>query len=91
MTRRSLRSRLRWLILGVIALVLLPLGIYSLRRTINEVNELSDGRLAQSARTLQTLIGEIGLPALQRHNAEAGMVVPITSSASQEPYIRYTQ
>jgi two-component system, OmpR family, sensor histidine kinase QseC len=82
--RRSLRGRLRWLILGVIALVLLPLGIYSLRRTINEVNELSDGRLAQSARTLQTLIGQIGLPALQRHNAEAGMVVPITTNASQE-------
>ncbi|WP_109123537.1 ATP-binding protein [Dyella sp. C11] len=84
MSRRSLRSRLRWLILGVIALVLLPLGIYSLRRTNNEVNELSDGRLAQSARTLQTLIGEIGLPALQRHNAETGVVVPITAKSTQE-------
>jgi len=83
-SRASLRSRLRWLILGVIALVLLPLGVYSLRRTINEVNELSDGRLAQSARTLQTLIGEIGLPALQRHNAEAGVVVPIAANSTQE-------
>ena len=84
MSRSSLRSRLRWLILGVIALVLLPLGIYSFRRTINEVNELSDGRLAQSARTLQTLISNIGLPALQRHTAEAGVVVPIAAKSSQE-------
>lgn len=84
MSRSSLRSRLRWLILGVIALVLLPLGIYSLRRTINEVNELSDGRLAQSARTLQTLISNIGLPALQRHTAEAGVVVPIAAKSTQE-------
>lgn len=83
-SRSSLRSRLRWLILGVIALVLLPLGLYSLRRTSNEVNELSDGRLAQSARTLQTLISEIGLPALQRHNAEAGVVVPIAAKSTQE-------
>lgn len=84
MSRSSLRSRLRWLILGVIALVLLPLGLYSLRRTINEVNELSDGRLAQSARTLQTLISNIGLPALQRHTAEAGVVVPIAAKSTQE-------
>lgn len=84
MSRSSLRARLRWLILGIIALVLLPLGLYSLRRTSNEVNELSDGRLAQSARTLQTLIDEIGLPALQRRNAEAGVVVPITARSTQE-------
>jgi two-component system sensor histidine kinase QseC len=75
---------LLWLILGVLALVLVPLAIYSLRRTTNEVNELSDGRLAQSARTLQTLISQIGLPALQRHNVEAGVVVPITARSTQE-------
>jgi len=83
-SRGSLRARLRWLILGVIALVLVPLGIYSMRRTINEVNELSDGRLAQSARTLQTLVDEIGLPALQRRSAEAGMVVPVAGKSRQE-------
>jgi two-component system sensor histidine kinase QseC len=83
-SRSSLRSRLRWLILGVIALVFVPLGIYSMRRTINEVNELSDGRLAQSARTLQTLVDEIGLPALQRHTVETGVVVPITAKSTQE-------
>jgi two-component system sensor histidine kinase QseC len=75
---------LLWLILGVLALVLVPLAMYSLRRTTNEVNELSDGRLAQSARTLQTLISEIGLPALQRRNADAGVVVPITARSTQE-------
>jgi two-component system sensor histidine kinase QseC len=83
-SRSSLRGRLLWLILGVLALVLVPLAIYSLRRTTNEVNELSDGRLAQSARTLQTLISQIGLPALQRHNIEAGVVVPITARSTQE-------
>lgn len=84
MSRSSLRARLRWLILGVIALVLVPLGIYSMRRTINEVSELSDARLAQSARTLQTLVGEIGLPALQRHTVEAGVMVPIATKSKQE-------
>lgn len=84
MSRGSLRGRLLWLVLGVLAVVLVPLAIYSLRRTTNEVNELSDGRLAQSARTLQTLISEIGLPALQRRNAEAGVVVPITARSTQE-------
>ncbi|PXV53151.1 two-component system, OmpR family, sensor histidine kinase QseC [Dyella jiangningensis] len=88
MSRSSLRARLRWLILGVIALVLVPLGIYSMRRTINEVNELSDGRLAQSARTLQTLVDEIGLPALQRHTAENGVVVPIAAKSTQEVVLR---
>lgn len=84
MSRGSLRARLVWLILGVIALVLVPLGIYSMRRTINEVNELSDGRLAQSARTLQTLVDEIGLPALKKRSAETGMVVPVTNKSRQE-------
>nr|WP_279237660.1 ATP-binding protein [Dyella sedimenti] len=79
-----MRSRLRWLILGVIALVLLPLGVFSLKRTINEVAELSDGRLAQSARTLQALIDGLGLPALQQHGTAAGMVVPITAKSMQE-------
>lgn len=78
----SLRSRLRWLILGVIALVLLPLAVFSLRRTIHEVAELSDGRLAQSARTLQVLIGKVGLDALQRHGADT--VVPVTATSRQE-------
>lgn len=88
MSRSSLRARLRWLILGVIALVLVPLGVYSMRRTINEVSELSDARLAQSARTLQTLVDEIGLPTLQRHTMEAGVMVPTVTKSTQEVVLR---
>lgn len=80
----SLRSRLRWLILGVIALVLLPLGVLSIKRTIHEVDELSDGRLAQSARTLQTMIGNVGLDAIRRKSGEGGVVVPIETKTTQE-------
>ena len=43
------------MISGMLALVLIPLGIYSFRRTVGEVAELSDGRLAQAARTQDTL------------------------------------
>nr|WP_233171938.1 ATP-binding protein [Dyella sp. ASV21] len=78
-----MRSRLRWLILGVIALVLLPLGVFSMRRTMHEVDELSDGRLAQSARTLQVMIGNIGPAALQGHDGE-GVMVPVSNSSMQK-------
>ncbi|WP_430391579.1 ATP-binding protein [Dyella sp. 20L07] len=84
MKASSLRGRLLWLILGVIALVLLPLGVFSLRRTIHEVQELSDGRLAQSARTLQVMIGNIGLPTLEGHSGMSGVVVPISAKSTQE-------
>lgn len=80
----SLRSRLRWLILGVIAVVLLPLGVLSFKRTLLEVGELSDGRLAQSARTLQTMIGNVGLGAIRRKAGEGGVVVPIETKSRQE-------
>ncbi|OOG48620.1 ATP-binding protein [Rhodanobacter sp. C01] len=72
----SLHARLRWLIIVVLVAVLLPLGVMGFRRTITEVDELSDGRLAQSARTLQVLIEHAGLNALRGHDA-AGMLVPI--------------
>ena len=42
----SLRARLRWLIVLVLVAVLLPLGLLSFQRTIREVDELLDGRLA---------------------------------------------
>ena len=80
----SLRSRLRYLILGVIALVLLPLGVVSIKRTIREVAELSDGRLAQSARTLQTMIGNVGLDTIRRKAGEGGVVIPIETKSTQE-------
>ena len=78
----SLHSRLRWLIVLVIAAVLLPLGVYSYHRTIHEVDELSDGRLAQSARTLQVLIEHAGTSVLRGHAAE-GIVVPTDVSPTR--------
>ena len=57
----SLRARLRWLNLAVVAGVMVLLGIASYSHTLGEVDELSDGRLAESARTLEALLaGEAG-------------------------------
>jgi two-component system sensor histidine kinase QseC len=75
----SLHARLRWLIIVVLIAVLLPLGVLSFRRTITEVDELSDGRLAQSARTLQVLVEHAGMNALRGHDAH-GVQVPIEVS-----------
>ncbi|TPG09868.1 two-component sensor histidine kinase [Rhodanobacter glycinis] len=75
----SLHARLRWLIVVVLIAVLLPLGVLSFRRTITEVDELSDGRLAQSARTLQVLVEHAGMNALRGHDAY-GVQVPIEVS-----------
>lgn len=72
----SLHARLRWLIIGVLLVILLPLSIFSFQRTIEEVDELSDGRLAQSARTLQVLIEHAGMNALRGADG-GGMLVPI--------------
>lgn len=72
----SLRARLRWLIVLVLVAVLLPLGLLSFQRTIREVDELLDGRLAQSARTLQVLIEHAGIDLL-RGDAGPGIQVPI--------------
>jgi two-component system sensor histidine kinase QseC len=52
----SLRTRLTWLIIAVMVVVLIPLGWLSYRRELREMNELLDGRLAQAGRTLGTLI-----------------------------------
>jgi two-component system sensor histidine kinase QseC len=68
MSGQSLRGRLRWLIILVMVAVLLPLAIFSFRRTLQEVHELSDGRLAQSARTLQVIIDQNGAGSLQGRN-----------------------
>jgi two-component system, OmpR family, sensor histidine kinase QseC len=77
----SLRSRLLVLIVGVLAAVLLPLGILSAHRTLEEVDELSDGRLAQAARTLEVLVNRIGVEQL-RAQRTARLLVP---SASNHP------
>ena len=52
---QSLRGRLTALTLGSIALVMLPLLVVSYKKVVEEVNELSDARLAQSAKTLEAL------------------------------------
>ena len=72
----SLHARLRWLILIVMVAVLLPLAVLSFHRTVTEVDELSDGRLAQSARTLQVLIKHAGVEALGGKEGQH-MLVPI--------------
>lgn len=78
----SLRERLRWLIILVMIAVLLPLAIYSYRRTLQEVYELSDGRLAQSARTLQVIIDQDGADSL-RGRSHGNELVPIAAPATQ--------
>jgi two-component system sensor histidine kinase QseC len=79
----SLRSRLLVLIVIVLAAVLLPLGMLSAKRTLEEVDELSDGRLAQSARTLEVLVGRIGVEQL-RNQRTARLLVPSFSNHPPE-------
>jgi two-component system sensor histidine kinase QseC len=71
------------LIIGVLAAVLLPLGILSAQRTLEEVDELSDGRLAQAARTLEVLVNRIGVDQL-REQRTARLLVPSTSNHPAE-------
>ncbi|HUB88609.1 MAG TPA: ATP-binding protein [Dyella sp.] len=83
MKRLSLRGRLLWMIIAVLVAALLPLGLYSYHRTLKETRELLDGRLAQSARTLDVLIRHAGLDAL-RLPAQGALVVPILSREEEE-------
>jgi len=76
----SLRGRLRWLILLVLGVTLALLGLLSLQRTLEEVDELSDGRLAQAARTLDVLTEHAGLDSL-RLNPRHGLLVPSAPAA----------
>lgn len=72
----SLRSQLRWMIIALVLAVLLPLGVFSYQRTLDEVDELLDGRLAESAHTLELLIQHTGVDSLE---SPRGMAV--TSAA----------
>jgi two-component system sensor histidine kinase QseC len=83
MTLPSLRSRLLALIVMVLVAVLLPLGFLSAKHTLEEVDELSDGRLAQAARTLEVLVGRIGVDQL-REQRSARLLVPSVSNHPQE-------
>lgn len=72
----SLRARLRWLIVLALLAVLVPLGLFSFQRTVTEVDELLDARLAQSARTLQALIEHTDLQVL-RNGTKHRVLVPV--------------
>jgi two-component system sensor histidine kinase QseC len=61
---RSLRNRISVLVLAVIAAVLIPLVTLSYVFMRGEVDELSDARLAQSARTISALVADAGTTAL---------------------------
>lgn len=80
MSAPSLRGRLRWLISLAMAVVLVPLGLFSLLHTVAEVNELADGRLASDARTLQLLIHSAGFDSLDAD--DGGMLVVPAGPAS---------
>jgi len=79
----SLRARLLVLIVLVVAAVLLPLGFLSAKHTLEEVDELSDGRLAQAARTLEVLVGRIGIDHLREHRASRLLVPSVSNHPSE--------
>ncbi|MEO7063580.1 MAG: two-component sensor histidine kinase, partial [Dokdonella sp.] len=60
---RSLRSRISVLVLAVIVLVLVPVVTLSYYFMICEVDELSDARLAENARTINALVADAGTSA----------------------------
>jgi two-component system sensor histidine kinase QseC len=55
---RSLNGRISLLVLAALTLLLIPFGILSYLKTMEEVDELSDARLAQSARTITLLASD---------------------------------
>jgi two-component system sensor histidine kinase QseC len=55
---RSLNGRISVLVLAALTLLLIPFGILSYLKTMEEVDELGDARLAQSARTITLLAGQ---------------------------------
>jgi two-component system sensor histidine kinase QseC len=69
---RSLRGRLTTLTLTCIGCVMVPLLGLSYAKVVEEVNELSDARLAQSAKTLEALSAHLGSA-----DAKAPIEVPI--------------
>ena len=70
----SLRGRLRWMIIALLLLFLLPLAFYSFRRTSSEMAVLSDARLAEAAHTIATLIQQAGIQTFAGHE---GLLVPV--------------
>ncbi len=64
MTLNSLRGRLRWMIVAMLLIVWVPLAIYSFSHTSAELEEMSDGRLAQAAHTISALVQRVGIQGL---------------------------
>lgn len=56
--RHSLKARIIVLTLACIALAVLPFCVLTYLKTLQEVRELSDARLAQNARTIEVLLPE---------------------------------
>lgn len=81
----SLNARLRGLIVIVLIAVLLPLGVFSYQRTIDEVDELLDGRLAESARTLQLIVQQAGVQSLDSKSSPELLVPVPGATARRQP------
>ncbi|ULU25687.1 sensor histidine kinase [Dyella terrae] len=74
MKPNSLRGRLRWMIIALLVLFLLPLAFYSFYRTSDEMAVLSDARLAEAAHTVAALIRQSGLQTFANRD---GIIVPV--------------
>jgi two-component system, OmpR family, sensor histidine kinase QseC len=83
----SISGRLLRLVLGVLTAVLLLLGLFSFMKSYQELQELADGRLAQSARTLQVLIENGANTSLAKGDLRSIMV----PSSSEVPNVRTYQ
>ncbi|AND67617.1 histidine kinase [Dyella thiooxydans] len=81
----SLRWRLRWLVIGALVAVLVPLGLFSMRITLREMDELADGRLAQAAHVLQLMVRGAGIDALAG-SARAPGQPPATLAQSRHTF-----
>ncbi len=57
----SLRARVTIAVLAVIAIVVVPLGVLSYRKSVQEFDELGDARLVQATRTIDVLAENAGL------------------------------
>lgn len=81
MSDGSLQRRLRRRVAVAVLAVLLPLGLLAAYRTISELNELSDVRLRQTAETLDALLRQTGVMAVQNHaRLEALPSVPVIAN-----------
>lgn len=61
----SMNARISALVLGCLAALLIPMVVLSYLFMMSEVDELSDARLAQSARTISALVSDLGSPELE--------------------------